>query len=71
MEEAVAGGNIDRHREDAEGIVNMKYFFEDWEGSALFESLRVPYGKRGDIVFTEGSGNLAIYVVEFRRERGY
>lgn len=42
--------------------MSMRYFFEDREGSALSEFLRIPYGKREDIVFTEGSGNLETYV---------
>ena len=44
------------------GIVSMKYFFEDREGSALSVFLRIPYGQREDIVFTAGSGNLETYV---------
>lgn len=42
----------------------MKYFFEDQEGSALSEFLRISYGRREDIVFTAGAGNLLVYAEE-------
>lgn len=50
------------------GIVSIKYFFEDREGSALSDFFCVSYENRENIVFTSGSGNLLPCAAEHLKE---